>query len=149
MYNTGETGRRANKRPAITAGTAAGPHIGRVSHQLDKSKVKLSICGEDYLITTDDDVKYVQSLGDELDMRLTRIMRENSRLSVTQAAVLAALEYLDSAKKAEQSAENLRSQIQEYLEDAARAKTNAEIHRREAERLGKELAAQRARFSNS
>ncbi|HOU09944.1 MAG TPA: cell division protein ZapA [Clostridiales bacterium] len=116
---------------------------------MDKSKVKLSICGEDYLITTDDDVKYVQSLGDELDMRLTRIMRENSRLSVTQAAVLAALEYLDSAKKAEQSAENLRSQIQEYLEDAARAKTNAEIHRREAERLGKELAAQRARFSNS
>lgn len=112
---------------------------------MDKNKVKLSICGVDYYISTDDDVKYVQTLGNELDMRLNKLMRENSRLSVTQAAVLAALEFMDMAKKEEQSAENLRSQIQEYLEDAARAKTNAEVSRREAERLSKELSTLRAR----
>lgn len=116
---------------------------------MEKNKVKLSICGVDYYITTDDDVKYMQALGDELDLRLNKLMRENSRLSITQSAVLAALEYADTAKKAEQSAENLRSQIQEYLEDAARAKTNAEVSRREAERLGKELSTLRARSQNN
>ena len=116
---------------------------------MDKNKVRLSICGVDYFITTDDDGKYIQTLGDELDLRMNKLMRENSRISITQAAVLAALEYSDFAKKAELSAENLRSQIQEYLEDAARAKTNAEVSRREAERLGKELSTLRARFQSN
>ena len=116
---------------------------------MEKNKVKLNICGVDYFINTDDDVKYVQELGDELDLRLNKLMRENARISVTQAAVLAALEYADLAKKEEQSAENLRSQIQGYLEDAARAKSNAEVSRREAERLGKELATLRARFQGN
>lgn len=116
---------------------------------MDKNKVRLSIGGSDYFITTDDEVKYAQALGDELDVKITKVMRENSRVSITQAAVMAALDYADLAKKAEMSAENLRSQIQEYLEDAARAKTNAEVSRREAERLGKELATLRARFQNN
>jgi cell division protein ZapA (FtsZ GTPase activity inhibitor) len=116
---------------------------------MDKNKVKLRICGVEYSITTDDDIKYVQALGDELDLRMNKLMKENSRISITQAAVLAALEHADAAKKAEQSAENLRSQIQEYLEDAARAKTNAEVSRREAERLGKELSTLRARFQSN
>jgi cell division protein ZapA len=113
--------------------------------ELDKNKVRLTISGADYNLTTDDDVKYVEALGAELDARITKLVRENPRISVTQAAVLAALGFADEAKKAEMSAENLRSQIKEYLEDAARAKTNAEVARREAERLGKELAAIRAR----
>ena len=30
---------------------------------MEKTKVKLSICGNDYFITTDDDPKYVQEIG--------------------------------------------------------------------------------------
>lgn len=113
-----------------------------------KVKVKLNIYGTDYFITADDDEKYVEDLGIELDARLSAIMQENSRLSVTQGAVLAALEYADAAKKAEQSAENLRTQIQEYLEDAARARTDAEISRRESERISKELSSLRSRIQD-
>ena len=116
---------------------------------MEKNKVKLSICGVDYFVTTDDEVKYIQAIGDELDLCMNKLRRENSRISITQAAVMAALQYADTAKKAEQSADNLRSQIQEYLEDAARAKTNAEVSRREAERLGKELSTLRARFQSN
>ncbi len=112
---------------------------------MELNKVKLTIKGTDYLISTDDDIEYAQMLGAELDEKLTKMMRDNSRLSVTQAAVLCALEFQDSAKKSEESADNLRSQIQDYLEDAARARTDAEISRREAERLGKELSSLRAR----
>lgn len=116
---------------------------------MEKNRVRLTIGGADYFIVTDDEVEYTQRLGVELDEKISQITRENARVSITQAAVLAALEYSDLAKKAEVSAENLRSQIQEYLEDAARAKTNAEVSRREAERLGKELATLRARSQNN
>ncbi len=106
---------------------------------MDKNKIRLNICGTDYSITTEDDPKYVLALGDELDAVLTKTLRENSRLSVTQAAILAALEYADMYKKAEVSADNLRSQIKEYLEDSARSKMDAEIAKREVERLTREL----------
>ena len=106
---------------------------------MEKNKVRLSIGGADYTISTEDDPKYVMALGDELDSLLTRTLRENNRLSVTQAAILLALDYADQCKKAEISADNLRSQIKEYLEDASRAKMDAEIARREVERLTREL----------
>ena len=104
-------------------------------------KIKLMIAGTEYAISTDDDLEYVAQLGAELDKSITTLMRDNGRISVTQAAVLVALEYADAAKKGETSAENLRSQIQGYLEDAARARTDAEISKREAERLTKEITA--------
>lgn len=106
---------------------------------MEKNRVRLNICGADYTITTEDDPKYVMALGDELDSMLTKTLRENNRLSVTQAAILAALEYADMCRKAEVSADNLRSQIKEYLEDSARSKMDAEIARREVERLTREL----------
>ncbi len=106
-------------------------------------KIKLMIAGTEYSIATDDNLEYVAQLGEELDKSISTIMRDSSKLSVTQAAILVALENLDKAKKGETSAENLRSQIQGYLEDAARARTDAEISKREAERLTKEISALR------
>ncbi|MDR0315163.1 MAG: cell division protein ZapA [Oscillospiraceae bacterium] len=108
---------------------------------MEKNKVRLNICGNDYFIFTDDDVKYVSILGDELDDRISKLLHENSRISITQAAILAALEYADNAKKAVDSADNLRSQIKEYLEDSARYKMEAEVARRDIERLNREIQA--------
>lgn len=107
-------------------------------------KIRLMIAGEEYNIATDDDLDYVANLGRELDKKIDGIMKESTRISVTQAAIVTALEYADAAKKNEDISENLRTQIQEYLEDAARARTDAEISRREVERLTKELAAAKA-----
>ncbi len=107
-------------------------------------KIRLLIAGEEYNIGTDDDLDYVAKLGEELDKKISTLLRDNARISVTQAAIVTALEYADAAKKSETVSENLRTQIQEYLEDAARARTDAEISKRELERLSKELAAVKA-----
>lgn len=106
---------------------------------MEKARVTLNICGNDYYITTDEDPQYVQSLGIELDETLSKIVQGNNRLSMTQAAILTALEYADSARKATETADNLRSQIKEYLEDSARYKMEAEVARRDVDRLNKEL----------
>ena len=107
-------------------------------------KIRLLIAGEEYNIGTDDDLDYVAELGAELDKKISGLMSSNVRISVTQAAIVTALEYADMAKKSEITSENLRGQIQEYLEDAARARTDVEISKREIERLTKEIASLKA-----
>ena len=112
---------------------------------MEKTKVRLTICGTTYTIVSESDTpEYMQESGRELDEKMAALLEENPRLSITQAAVLCALDYLDVCRKAESSSENLRSQIQDYLEDAARARTASEITKRELERVSKELAALRA-----
>jgi len=108
---------------------------------MEKTRVKLTICGNDYYINTDDDPKYVQELGAELDQALTRITKDNHRLSMTQAAILCALDYADEAHKANESADNLRNQIRDYMEDSQKYKMEAEVNKREVDRLNKELQA--------
>lgn len=102
-------------------------------------KIKLTIAGETYNLTTDDDLEYMAGLGEEVDGKIMELVRNNSRISVTQAAVLTVLEYADMYKKSEATCENLRSQIQAYLEDAARSRTDAELAKREVAQLTKEL----------
>ncbi len=110
------------------------------------NKVKLSIGGTEYSILAEDDVKYVQTLGKELDLAFSKIMKANTNISTTQAAVLLALDYADEAKKAIATADRLREQIKDYLDDASDAKSKADWARHEAEALKKE--AEKLRLEN-
>ncbi|MCL2106992.1 MAG: cell division protein ZapA [Oscillospiraceae bacterium] len=103
-----------------------------------KAKVCLTICGADYLIVSDKPREYMEELAARLNDTMGQMLRGNGRMSVTQAAVLCALNAMDEAKGAESTAENLRSRIQDYLEDAARMKKEAELSRFEAEQLHRE-----------
>ena len=99
------------------------------------NKIKLYIAGVEYSIIAEDDVKYVQELGRDLDRALTKIMKESPRLSTTQAAVLVALQYADEAKKSSGTTDTLRSQIKECLKDSAEAKSERDFYKRELERI--------------
>lgn len=106
---------------------------------MKKNKVKLNIAGSECYISTDENVEDMLELAYSLDDRISTILSLNPRLSVTQAAIYAALEYADAQKQADSDAKNLRSQVQEYLELSARARTDAEVYKREVERLKKEV----------
>lgn len=106
---------------------------------MEKNKVRLTIGGLDYRLTTDGDVNYIKNLAEEVDEIMTDLMQNHSKLSQVQAAVLCALDYADKYHQAERNADYLKAQIQVYMEDAARAKTEAEMARREAERMTRDL----------
>ncbi len=106
---------------------------------MERNKVKLHIAGAEYSILTEEDVKYVANLGREVDMSIANIMKENTRLSTTQAAVLLALDYADEFKKASTVADSLREQIKDYLDDASNAKAKADLARKESEKAKREL----------
>lgn len=114
---------------------------------MDKNKVHLKICGSSYTLITDDAPEYVEELGEELDKEMRSIINENPSLSITQAAVLVALDRADASKKATASSDNLRAQIKDYLEDSARARMEVDVARREIERLNREISALREKIA--
>ncbi len=102
---------------------------------MQKNTVRLVICGNEYFINTDDNVDYVEALGAALSDRIAKTHRSSKSISITQAAILTALEYADEAKKANDVTENLRTQLKDYLEDAAKAKSERDFYKREVERM--------------
>ena len=90
------------------------------------SKVRLNICGSSYVVNTSESEDYMKNLADRLNLDMNEFED-----AITTAAVMTALNYRDELEKASGSADNMRRQIKDYLEDAASAKMAAEEARRE------------------
>lgn len=95
------------------------------------SKVRLNICGSGYVVNTSESEDYMKNLADRLNLDMNELMASSNSVSITTAAVMTALNYRDELEKASGSADNMRRQIKDYLEDAASAKMAAEEARRE------------------
>ena len=111
------------------------------------NKVRVTIAGAPYAIATTDSEKYIASLAKRLDEDITKLLDTNENLSVTKAAVFCAMDYLDEYRKSTGSAENMRSQIQDYISDAAKAKLAADKVKAENETLKRENAALREQLA--
>ena len=92
------------------------------------NKVRVNIAGTPYAIATTDSEKYILGLAKKLDEDITKLLDTNDNLSVTKAAVFCAMDYLDEYRKSTGSAENMRSQIQDYIADAAQG-CQRQVHR--------------------
>jgi cell division protein ZapA len=90
------------------------------------SKVRLNICGSSYVVNTSESEDYMKNLADRLNLDMNELMASSNSVSITTAAVMTALNYRDELEKASGSADNMRRQIKDYLEDAASAKMAAE-----------------------
>ena len=111
------------------------------------NKVRVTIAGAPYAIATTDTENYITTLAKKLDDDITKLLDNNGNLSVTKAAVFCAMDYLDEYRKSAGSAENMRSQIQDYISDAARAKLAADKVKAENETLKRENAALREQLA--
>ena len=98
------------------------------------TRIKLEICGSEYILSSTDSEEYTLKLGERLDREINEILTAAPAASITSAAVLCALSYLDELEKSRASVDNMRVQIKDYLDDAAKA-------RLEVENLKKELAS--------
>lgn len=59
---------------------------------MPKIKVRLSICGADYILIADDDEDYVRCIADEVEKRMQAVMEENPRASITTAGCFNGIE---------------------------------------------------------
>ena len=76
--------------------------------KMKRNRVVLHIYDQDFPIATDNSIDYVKALGKDLDSKMREILSASNRVTFAQAAVLAALDYADSAEKAEKSIQLLR-----------------------------------------
>lgn len=93
---------------------------------MDRNKVKLTICGSDYVIVSDDSESYVRAIGDKVNDKMNSILSKNPKLSISMAALLSALEYCDENTKAMEKTENFRTQIKEYVSEISKYKNQYE-----------------------
>lgn len=107
------------------------------------NRVKLEIRGITFFVNTDESTEYTEELAREIDERLAEILKGGSFISMTQAAVLVALEKSDELYKSKQELESLKVQVKDYLEDSAKAKSERDYYKRELERIKTE-----AKFKN-
>ena len=59
------------------------------------SKVRLTICGSSYVISTSESEDYMQNLADRLNLDMNELMASSNSVSITTAAVMTALNYRD------------------------------------------------------
>ena len=103
------------------------------------NKVRIEICGAKYVISTTEDPRYVRELAVEIEEKVKNFMEKNPSAARADAYMIILLGYVDLYKKSEENTDNIRSQLTQYLEDAARARIEADEYKREIEKLKREI----------
>lgn len=107
----------------------------------DVNRLSITINGARYPIATQEDPQHVYEMAKELDAAVRELSTGQKSIALNEALVLIALSYLDAYQKEEKTADNLRNQIAEYLEDAAKARMEATEAKREIARLQRTVSS--------
>lgn len=85
-----------------------------------KNRVELRIAGKDYIVVGTEPEEYIHRVGLYVDKKMTDIMRANSKLSTSLAAVLTAINVVDDLFKSRESEQELKNQLKKATEELER-----------------------------
>ena len=104
-----------------------------------ENKVKITICGKEYSLQTDEQPAYVQQLAGRLDRKIAEMMEKNDTLSLSSAAILVGLSLMDDSYKTTSDMDHIRGDLRNYVEEAGMARAEADDLRRELEERDREI----------
>lgn len=99
------------------------------------NRVKVVLCGREYVLQTEDAPSYVYQLAKNLEKRISDITEDNPRVSAHSAVMMVALSAMDELTKANNSVEVIRSQVKEYVDEAGKARLERDAALREIDVL--------------
>ncbi len=102
------------------------------------NRVVVNICGEEYTFVAEESASYMQKVGAYVGDKMTEVLH-GTKVGRTDAAVLTAANIADELFKAQAAAEQLRSQIKGYLDEAGKAQAEVSELKREVFRLQQKL----------
>lgn len=70
-----------------------------MSKETEKTRVKLKICGSQFIITADESTQYIQKIAKMVDDRIKAIDDSDEKLSLHMSTIVAALNYCDQLEK--------------------------------------------------
>ena len=102
------------------------------------NRVVISICGEEYTFVAEESSAYMQKVGSYVGDKMSEVLG-SAKVGRTDAAVLTAANIADELFKSQAVAEQLRTQIKGYLDEANRAQSEVSELKREIFRLQQRL----------
>ncbi len=115
---------------------------------MSKNKIKVKICGTELSLLSEDNIEYTQNIASVVDKKMKQTLEASPRASISNVAILAALEFCDLSKKLADQTEAMKEQLQEYLEEAQKAREEADEARKEADKLRSEIETLRQRLND-
>ena len=88
------------------------------------NRITVSICGDEYTFVAEESTAYMEQVAALVDEKMGEILT-GAKVGRSDAAVLAAVNLADELLKSEQTAENLRRQVKDYLDEATQARNEA------------------------
>jgi cell division protein ZapA len=99
-----------------------------------KSRITVVVAGQDYTLLSEEEEAYVKRVAAQVDAEITSL-RDGAHLSLLHASIMAALNMADKVQKTADTADHLRGQVREYLEETQKLKAELNEARREISRL--------------
>ncbi len=95
---------------------------------IKNDKVRVTICGKNFYLTSGDDPAYLKKIADKVDSIMSELLKNNIGLTIEHAAILTAINFCDdyekrliSEEKESEGDENLRGILVKYSKDLTRA----------------------------
>lgn len=101
-----------------------------------KEKMAVTIAGSTYTLVTTDDPAHVEQVAAQVDQMMTSVIQQ-AKVSALDAAVLTAINAVDSAVREQQTSQGLRDQMKDNLEENRKLRQELADARREITRLKK------------
>lgn len=102
------------------------------------NRVVVNICDEEYTFIAEESASYMQRVGAYVGDKMQEVL-SSTKVGRTDAAVLTAANIADELFKSQAAAEQLRSQIKGYLDEASKAQSEVSELKREIFRLQQRL----------
>lgn len=94
------------------------------------NQVKVTIAAKEYTLLTEGEASFTQKVAAHVDAQLSELMA-SGKLSLGDAAILAAMNIAEEYFQEVETAENLRRQLKEYLDESTKLKLELSEAKRE------------------
>lgn len=102
-----------------------------------QNRVTVTIGGQNYTLVASEDGTYIKDVAAYVNRELDDVM-ENEKLSLSNAAMLTAMNIADKYFKEREVSNNLRHQLKDYLDETARVKLELAESKRQIYKLQNE-----------
>ncbi len=94
------------------------------------NRVTVTIAGREFTLLTDGEAEFTQRVAQHLDGKLSELL-EGGKLSLLDACILGGMNITEEFLREQESSENLRRQLKEYLEESTKLKLELSEAKRE------------------
>ncbi len=113
-----------------------------IDFSMEKNKITITINNRDYTLVSSDTKEHMEMVAEYIDKKIGEItFASGGSLTIQDTSILAAINVADDYFKSEETADNLRSQIKQYIDEASAASFKNSQLETEIARLKAEIKA--------